>query len=164
MRSQLQLCLLAGPRKHASLQPMGCPCMPFPHPHTQRVSPSAGPLPAGYREAAEAARQQLVAIATDNGKDPEAFRRDLVNIAKTTLSSKILTQGGWVCMGVRPLGHNGFAAWGQDGWLCGCTYVMLTQAGIVMRRPPPRPLTLPPARPDQRPCPCPCPCREEPLC
>jgi hypothetical protein len=60
------------------------------------VSPSAAPLPAGYREAAEAARQQLVAIATDNGKDPEAFRRDLVNIAKTTLSSKILTQGGWV--------------------------------------------------------------------
>jgi hypothetical protein len=107
MRSQLQLCLLAGPRKHASLQPMGCPCMPFPHPHTQRVSPSAGPLPAGYREAAEAARQQLVAIATDNGKDPEAFRRDLVNIAKTTLSSKILTQGGWVhaCM--------------QDGWVGG---------------------------------------------
>ncbi len=96
----------------------------------------------GFREAAEAARQRLVAIAADNKDDPEvridlhfcpavrlcaaavhaacprklcllgqtpmgcamddhrrpsallqAFRRDLINIAKTTLSSKILTQG-----------------------------------------------------------------------
>jgi hypothetical protein len=34
-----------------------------------------------------------VAIARDNKADEAAFRQDLLNIAKTTLSSKILTQG-----------------------------------------------------------------------
>ena len=48
---------------------------------------------AGFREAAEAARARLLEIAFDNGQNEEAFRADLVNIAKTTLSSKILTSG-----------------------------------------------------------------------
>ncbi len=34
----------------------------------------------------------LEANAIDNSKNQEDFRRDLLNIAKTTLSSKILTQ------------------------------------------------------------------------
>ena len=46
----------------------------------------------GYREACIAARERLEAIAMDNSAQPDAFRRDLVNIARTTLSSKILTQ------------------------------------------------------------------------
>ena len=49
-----------------------------------------------------------MAIAHDNGADAAAFRRDLVNIAKTTLSSKILTQGA-VCGAVR-CGAVGWAA------------------------------------------------------
>ena len=61
------------------------------HPAHARHHPR--PLP-GFREAAEAARQRLLAVARDNKADAAAFRRDLLNIAKTTLSSKILTQGG----------------------------------------------------------------------
>jgi len=57
----------------------------------QKIHPMV--IIAGFREAAEVARRRLEAIATDNGKDPAAFRNDLVNIAKTTLSSKILTSG-----------------------------------------------------------------------
>ncbi|KAI3425807.1 hypothetical protein D9Q98_007782 [Chlorella vulgaris] len=56
----------------------------------QKIHPMV--IIAGFREAAEVARQRLVAIARDNKADPVAFRADLVNIAKTTLSSKILTQ------------------------------------------------------------------------
>lgn len=37
------------------------------------------------------ARQRLEDVARDNSKDSAAFRRDLLNIARTTLSSKILT-------------------------------------------------------------------------
>jgi chaperonin GroEL (HSP60 family) len=37
------------------------------------------------------ARDALVASALDHGSDPEAFRKDLINIARTTRSSKILT-------------------------------------------------------------------------
>jgi len=44
----------------------------------------------GYRIALEAARSKLEAIAFDNGKDRDALRSDLINIAKTTLSSKLL--------------------------------------------------------------------------
>ena len=51
--------------------------------------------PPGFREAAEAARNRLLKIARDNKVDAIVFRQDLVNIAKTTLSSKILTQGVW---------------------------------------------------------------------
>ncbi|KAG0726189.1 T-complex protein 1 subunit beta [Chionoecetes opilio] len=47
---------------------------------------------AGFRKATDAARAALTAAALDNSNDPEAFREDLMKIAKTTLSSKILSQ------------------------------------------------------------------------
>ncbi|XP_063853813.1 T-complex protein 1 subunit beta-like [Scylla paramamosain] len=47
---------------------------------------------AGYRKATDAAREALTAAAKDNSSDPQAFREDLMRIAKTTLSSKILAQ------------------------------------------------------------------------
>ncbi|CAN8065075.1 unnamed protein product [Agarophyton chilense] len=47
---------------------------------------------AGYRIAADAARMALEKAAVDNGSDAEAFRNDLLNIARTTLSSKVLSQ------------------------------------------------------------------------
>ncbi|TPX32076.1 hypothetical protein SmJEL517_g04731 [Synchytrium microbalum] len=54
----------------------------------------------GYRIASAAAFKALEAAAVDNRqvfdlgrlKDPEHFRKDLINIAKTTLSSKVLSQ------------------------------------------------------------------------
>ena len=46
---------------------------------------------AGYREALHVARNHLEARAQNHGADPVAFRADLLNIARTTLSSKILT-------------------------------------------------------------------------
>jgi len=45
----------------------------------------------GFREACEAAKAALEHAARDNANDEEKFREDLMNIAKTTLSSKILT-------------------------------------------------------------------------
>lgn len=47
---------------------------------------------AGYRAAAKAAEVALQDSAVDNSKDPDAFRNDLLNIARTTLSSKVLAQ------------------------------------------------------------------------
>lgn len=47
---------------------------------------------AGYRAAANAAASALERSAVDNGSDPVAFRKDLLNIARTTLSSKVLAQ------------------------------------------------------------------------
>ncbi|CAD7926364.1 unnamed protein product [Amoebophrya sp. A25] len=44
----------------------------------------------GYRIAVEAARTQLEQCAFDNGKDEEKLRADLIKIAETTLSSKLL--------------------------------------------------------------------------
>eukprot|EP00931_Biecheleriopsis_adriatica_P008390 TRINITY_DN109585_c0_g1_i1.p1 TRINITY_DN109585_c0_g1~~TRINITY_DN109585_c0_g1_i1.p1 ORF type:complete len:560 (+),score=178.13 TRINITY_DN109585_c0_g1_i1:79-1680(+) len=44
----------------------------------------------GYRMALAAAREKLESLAMDHGKDPTAFREDLLKIAKTTLSSKLL--------------------------------------------------------------------------
>jgi len=44
----------------------------------------------GYRAALAVAQQKLEECAMDNGKDPEAFRKNLLNIAQTTLSSKLL--------------------------------------------------------------------------
>eukprot|EP00442_Polarella_glacialis_P002957 CAMPEP_0115133106 /NCGR_PEP_ID=MMETSP0227-20121206/54206_1 /TAXON_ID=89957 /ORGANISM="Polarella glacialis, Strain CCMP 1383" /LENGTH=533 /DNA_ID=CAMNT_0002539137 /DNA_START=53 /DNA_END=1654 /DNA_ORIENTATION=+ len=44
----------------------------------------------GYRLALAAAREKLESLAMDNGKDPVAFREDLMKIARTTLSSKLL--------------------------------------------------------------------------
>mmetsp|Transcript_10640 Transcript_10640/g.14892 ORF Transcript_10640/g.14892 Transcript_10640/m.14892 type:complete len:527 (+) Transcript_10640:74-1654(+) len=45
----------------------------------------------GWRKAAQIARGVLESLAWDNAGDPERFRADLLAIAKTTLSSKILT-------------------------------------------------------------------------
>lgn len=47
---------------------------------------------AGYRKALAVARAALEKNAIDHGDDETAFRADLINIARTTLSSKILTQ------------------------------------------------------------------------
>jgi len=44
----------------------------------------------GWRKAREVAKKVLVENAFDNFDDPVAFKRDLVNIAMTTLSSKLL--------------------------------------------------------------------------
>lgn len=46
----------------------------------------------GYRIASQTAFKALEASAVDNSKNPEAFKQDLLNIAKTTLSSKVLSQ------------------------------------------------------------------------
>ncbi len=45
----------------------------------------------GYRKAVTVARAALLAMSQDHSADPVAFRRDLINIAETTLSSKILS-------------------------------------------------------------------------
>lgn len=47
---------------------------------------------AGYRQALEVAREALNQTARDNSANSEAFKEDLMNIARTTLSSKILCQ------------------------------------------------------------------------
>lgn len=44
----------------------------------------------GWRKAVAVAREALETYAMDNHNNPEMFRRDLVNVARTTLSSKIL--------------------------------------------------------------------------
>jgi T-complex protein 1 subunit beta len=54
----------------------------------QRIHPQL--IIAGWRKATEVARKVLCEIAMDNFDDAEAFRRDLKNIAMTTLSSKLL--------------------------------------------------------------------------
>ncbi|RUS17694.1 T-complex protein 1 subunit beta [Endogone sp. FLAS-F59071] len=46
----------------------------------------------GYRLASAAAYKALEASAQDHSQDPSVFREDLINIAKTTLSSKVLSQ------------------------------------------------------------------------
>jgi len=47
---------------------------------------------AGWRNSVDIARTALKNSANDNGKNEKLFREDLMNIARTTLSSKILTQ------------------------------------------------------------------------
>lgn len=47
---------------------------------------------AGWRQAVEVARAALTESAQDNSADKELFKEDLMNIARTTLSSKILCQ------------------------------------------------------------------------
>jgi T-complex protein 1 subunit beta len=47
----------------------------------------------GWREASKVALQTLEESAIDHKKDEEAFKRDLMDIARTTLSSKILGHG-----------------------------------------------------------------------
>ena len=46
----------------------------------------------GFRIACEAALRALVSAAQDHSADKDAFRNDLLNIARTTLSSKVLSQ------------------------------------------------------------------------
>lgn len=45
----------------------------------------------GFREAEAVAKAELTGAAFSNAQQPDVFRKDLLNIAKTTLSSKILT-------------------------------------------------------------------------
>lgn len=56
----------------------------------QRLHPQT--IIAGFRIAVDSAAKALEKSALDNGSDPEAFRQDLLNIARTTLSSKVLAQ------------------------------------------------------------------------
>jgi len=55
----------------------------------QRIHPML--IIEGWRRAAAVARAALEASTLDHGSDPEAFKLDLLNIARTTLSSKLLT-------------------------------------------------------------------------
>jgi T-complex protein 1 subunit beta len=54
----------------------------------QRIHPMT--IVTGWRAAVAIARQALEAAAQDHSADPAAFHDDLLNIAKTTLSSKLL--------------------------------------------------------------------------
>lgn len=45
----------------------------------------------GWRKAVDVAKVELEKVSMDNSKDNEKFRNDLMNIARTTLSSKILS-------------------------------------------------------------------------
>lgn len=47
---------------------------------------------AGWRQAVKAAQEALQAAAVDHSSNEEQFQEDLMNIARTTLSSKILVQ------------------------------------------------------------------------
>merc|ERR1712012_1238133 len=47
---------------------------------------------AGWRKASAVAKEAIEKSASDNSKDESVFREDLMNIARTTLSSKILSQ------------------------------------------------------------------------
>eukprot|EP00002_Diphylleia_rotans_P000302 TRINITY_DN1015_c0_g1_i2.p1 TRINITY_DN1015_c0_g1~~TRINITY_DN1015_c0_g1_i2.p1 ORF type:complete len:476 (-),score=130.34 TRINITY_DN1015_c0_g1_i2:971-2398(-) len=55
----------------------------------QKIHPST--IIQGWRIATDTARHALEQTAKDNRSNPEQFRLDLLNIARTTLSSKILT-------------------------------------------------------------------------
>ncbi|KAK3579969.1 hypothetical protein CHS0354_000846 [Potamilus streckersoni] len=57
---------------------------------SQRLHPQT--IIAGWRKATDEARRALTEFARDNGNEPEKFKEDLLNIARTTISSKILTQ------------------------------------------------------------------------
>jgi T-complex protein 1 subunit beta len=46
----------------------------------------------GWRLARDEARKKLISLARDNSTNQEKFREDLLNVAKTTISSKLLTQ------------------------------------------------------------------------
>ena len=54
----------------------------------QRIHPMT--IMAGWRSAVKLAREALDASAVDHASDPDKFRQDLLNIARTTLSSKLL--------------------------------------------------------------------------
>ena len=53
-----------------------------------RIHPQT--IAAGWRMASQIARKELEAMTMDNSADPVAFKEDLLNIAKTTLSSKLV--------------------------------------------------------------------------
>lgn len=55
----------------------------------QRIHPMV--IIEGWRRATQVARAALEASSLDHSADPAAFRLDLLNIARTTLSSKLLT-------------------------------------------------------------------------
>eukprot|EP00823_Brevimastigomonas_motovehiculus_P001758 TRINITY_DN1239_c0_g1_i1.p1 TRINITY_DN1239_c0_g1~~TRINITY_DN1239_c0_g1_i1.p1 ORF type:complete len:540 (-),score=125.18 TRINITY_DN1239_c0_g1_i1:133-1752(-) len=55
---------------------------------SQKIHPQT--VISGFRKACVVARDALIASAKDNSADPKAFKEDLLNIARTTLSSKIL--------------------------------------------------------------------------
>jgi len=55
----------------------------------ERIHPQT--IAAGWRLARNIARKALEESAVDNGEDDDLFRQDLVRIATTTLSSKLLT-------------------------------------------------------------------------
>lgn len=56
----------------------------------QKIHPQT--IIAGWRVAAQAAQDALKNLSVDNSADQDHFREDLLNIARTTLSSKILSQ------------------------------------------------------------------------
>lgn len=56
----------------------------------QKIHPQT--IISGWRKAGKVAKEALTNAAADNSADPERFREDLMNIARTTLSSKILSQ------------------------------------------------------------------------
>jgi T-complex protein 1 subunit beta len=56
----------------------------------QKIHPQT--IIAGWRMGVDVARKVLVASARDNSGDKEKFREDMLNIARTTLSSKIVYQ------------------------------------------------------------------------
>jgi T-complex protein 1 subunit beta len=56
---------------------------------TQKIHPQI--IISGYRQARDRARETLIKISMNNKDDKVQFRQDLVNIAMTTLSSKLLT-------------------------------------------------------------------------
>jgi T-complex protein 1 subunit beta len=56
----------------------------------QKIHPQI--IISGWRQARDTALATLRAAAMDNSGDEEAFKRDLKNIAMTTLSSKLLLQ------------------------------------------------------------------------
>ena len=55
----------------------------------QKIAPQI--IIAGFRQARDTALATLKNISFDNSKNKECFREDLMNIARTTLSSKLLT-------------------------------------------------------------------------
>lgn len=56
----------------------------------QKIHPQT--IISGWRKAVTIARNALQDFSMDNSADSEKFREDLMNIARTTLSSKILSQ------------------------------------------------------------------------
>lgn len=55
----------------------------------QKIHPQV--IISGWRKARDCARNKLIELSKDNSEDQEAFEADLLNIARTTLSSKLLT-------------------------------------------------------------------------